>query len=127
MRVRQVTEGYKYKKSDKAALEVPLQPGEMLLLHDDARSWVNAVTGFQASGNEAPAASCPFDFVHLSLLDMRGFERDKPREYAKLLEPPCPKPGDASYKWMQCSYKVAQAASGEGGAGPEIELQGWEA
>ena len=88
------------------------------------------MSGGEPSGapSGATPAGCPFDFVHLSLLDLRGLERAKPAEYAKLLEPPRPAQGDASYKWMQCGYKVLKAASEEGArAAPEIELRGRDA
>jgi hypothetical protein len=117
-----VTEGFKYRKADKEALELPLKPGDMLLLHDAARDWVSAVTSYTAATTEPSAAGCPFDFAHLSLLDLRGFERAKPAEYAKLLAPQRPKQGEGSYKWMQCGYKVVRRAS-EQGASPEIELR----
>lgn len=119
-----VLEGYKYSRDDAEALTVPLKPGELLLLHGDARSWVSAVTGFTAG--TPPSETCPFDFVHLTLMDLRSFARAKPAEYAKLLEPASPRPGDASYKWMQCGYTVTKAAAGDGEL-PSIELRGHKA
>ena len=69
---------------------------------------------------------CPFDFVHLSLLDLRKFAEAKPQQAQLLLRPPHPTPADLAYKWMQCSYTVMTAAAVGGGAPPAIELRGRE-
>ena len=114
----EVRESFKYTRGDKDALDVPLNPGEILLLHDDGRAWLSAVTGYTpkaASGRDA----CPFDFAHLSLLDLHSFRQAKARELDKLVTPPLPSPHDGSYKWMQCTYTVAAA-----GDSPKIELRG---
>lgn len=121
-----VTEGFKYsRRKDEQALEVPLRPGEMLLLYGEARSWLNAVTGYAPPKGRAKESGGPFSFVHLSFEDLRNYAKAKPKEYGKLLRPSHPSAGDGGYKWMQFSYTVRKAPSGPGGL-PVIDLRGHE-
>ena len=115
-----VKESFKYTKRDQEALDLTLSPGDVLLLHDDARAWVSAVTG--VTPRKADGTTCPFDFVHLSLLDLRAYKKAKPNEHARLMSPERPTPRDGSYKWMQCRYLVTRAAAAAEGEAPEIEL-----
>jgi hypothetical protein len=94
----------------------------MLLLHDDGRSWVSAVTGY--TSGTTPSSTAPFDFVHLSLQDLRELEQVKPKDFQKLLAPPRPSPRDGGYKWMQFSYTVTAAADPPAAGSPSIELFG---
>ena len=102
------------------SLDVTLKPGEMLLLHGAARSWVSTVTGWSpgAPGGGGSGPSAPFDFAHYTLLDLRAFERSKRRAHERLLNPPPPSARDGSWKWMQCSYTVLSPA-GEDPSQPE--------
>lgn len=121
-----VTEGFKYsRRKDEQALEVPLRPGEMLLLYGEARSWLSAVTGYAPPKGRAKESGGPFSFVHLSFEDLRNYAKAKPKEYGKLLRPSHPSAGDGGYKWMQFSYTVRKAPSGPGGL-PVIDLRGHE-
>jgi hypothetical protein len=124
----EVCESFKYSKKDKEALDVPLKPGEILLLHDDGRAWLSAVTSISACDAEQRDAGpgqgrSPFDFAHLSLLDLREYRRAKPLDLVKLLVPERPEPRDGSYKWMQCTYSVLKAAD-MGEDSPVVELRG---
>lgn len=126
-----VIESFKYTKSDEESLDVPLRPGELLLLYGEARGWLSAVTGFTpALSSKADAGAglgVPFDFAHLSLLDLRQYEKSKPKEFGALLTPPRPSPRDSSYRWMQNTYTVQTPGTVEDGrvvAPPTVELRG---
>lgn len=131
-RAESVRESFKYARADEEALDVTLRPGEMLLLHDDGRAWLSAVTAVTGAAPAAPepqpAAEAggqpPFDFVHLSLLDLAALEAAKPKEIERLLAPPQPAPRDPSWKWMQCGYQVVAPAKPP--HAPTIELRGRE-
>ena len=118
-----VVESFKYSKRDRQSLDVPLRPGGILLLYGEGRSWVSAVTGCAPStADHSPTV--PFDFAHLSLLDLRAYARAKPSEYQKLMKPTKPSPRDGSYRWMQCAYTVKTAWQPASGTPPAIELSG---
>jgi hypothetical protein len=120
-----VTDSFKFSRqdSDADALHVPLAPGDMLLLYDSGRSWVSAVTGFERGVEPSPAL--PFDFAHLSLVDLRRLRAAKtgPAQMRLLSQPTLPTPKDAGWKWMQCTYTVVHCAH-YAAATPTIELVG---
>jgi hypothetical protein len=76
------------------------------------------------SPGSIPSSTAPFDFVHLSLQDLRELEQVKPKDFQKLLAPPRPSPRDGGYKWMQFSYTVTAAADPPAAGSPSIELFG---
>eukprot|EP00450_Noctiluca_scintillans_P004605 CAMPEP_0194495690 /NCGR_PEP_ID=MMETSP0253-20130528/13201_1 /TAXON_ID=2966 /ORGANISM="Noctiluca scintillans" /LENGTH=773 /DNA_ID=CAMNT_0039336983 /DNA_START=50 /DNA_END=2371 /DNA_ORIENTATION=- len=97
-----ISRGFKYRKEDRLSLDVSLSPGDILLLHGDARRWVSAVNGFE----ELPHVDSPFDFVHLWLLDHRQLQKLRPSVYNSIHHPAVPRPGGVEYKWMQFTYTV---------------------
>jgi len=111
-----ITRGFKYAKEDRASLDVPLSPGDILLMYGDARQWVSAVTGYE----DFEEADGPFDFIHMWFLDHRRLKLERPAVYNSIHCPHVPRQGDAEYKWMQFAYTLGAERSEKGF--PEVEL-----
>jgi hypothetical protein len=97
-----ITRGFKYAKEDRASLDVPLLPGDVLVMYGDARQWVSAVNAYEY----IQEADGPFDFVHMWFSDHRRLKLERPAIYNSIHCPRVPHPGDAEYKWMQFAYTL---------------------
>jgi len=111
-----ITRGFKYAKEDRASLDVPLSPGDVLVMYGDARQWVSAVNGYE----DLQEAESPFDFIHMWFLDHRQLKLERPAVYNGIHFPCVPRPGDAEYKWMQFAYTLGTERSAKGFL--EVEL-----
>jgi len=80
-----VTVGFKYDKADRQWLKVRMAPGDCFLRFGSARAWCMGVlkidtTAIEGRGDRNP---CPFDFVHVKLMDHRRLRQEKPDMYAR--------------------------------------------
>lgn len=89
-----VTVGFKVDKyKDRKWMRVRMSPGDCLLRFGSARAWCMAVLEIDNSASEGRGDEnpCPFDFVHVKIMDHRRLRREKPglfaRCHAKRIDP----------------------------------------